>query len=330
MAVRTHGTWIGVVRGFLLAMIAALLGALPAIAQEHYPTRPVRMVVSTPAASSPDIRARILADALSKTWGQPVLVENRPGGGGIIGAQSVALAEPDGLSLLAASSSSFTILPAQMEKAPVDITRDLIPVALIGSEGMILAVSSKLAVNSLAEFIALAKNQPYTIIIGTNPAGSLPHLTGRLLVTLSEAPIIVVPSTGGTNEAIKEIVGGRVHAVIDSLPALRGALDAAEIKALAIMLPERLPTKPGLQAAVETVPGLVAIGWQAVAVRAGTPAAIVTQLTSDLRNTMEKPEVRARLDQIGTPFQPLFGADVVRFIQAEQKLWWPIVKEAAK
>src|SRR5262245_18356074 len=315
---------------FVAVALAAISGrSAPAIAQERYPSRPVRIIVSTPAASSPDIRARILADELSKTWGRPAVVENRPGGGGLIGAQAVITAPPDGYTLLAASASTFTIMPAQMDKPPIDVNRDLVPIALIGSEGMVLAVSPKLGVASLGELIKLAKQEPYRIIIGTNPAGSLPHLTARLLVALSSAPITVVPSTGGTNEAIKEIIGGRVHAVVDSLPGLRGALAAGEIKAVAIMLPQRLPTHPDLATGAETIAGLTAIGWQAVAARAGTPEPIMTQLAADLRKTMEAPDVRARLDQIGTPFQPIYGTDVVRFIAAEQKLWWPIVKDAA-
>ena len=315
----------------LLAVLLAAMASDPsaATAQDRYPSRPVRIVVSTPAASSPDIRARILADELGKTWGRPVVVENRPGGGGIIGAQAVISAAADGYTLLAASASTFTILPAQMDKPPINVNRDLVPIALIGREGMVFAVSPSLGVHSLAALIALAGKEPYRIIIGTNPAGSLPHLAARLLVALSNAPITVVPSSGGTNEAIKEIIGGRVHAVIDSLPGLRGALEAGELEALAIMLPQRLPAKPDLPTAAETIPGLTAIGWQAVAVRTGTPASIVVQLGEDLHRTMEVPEARARLDQIGTPFHPIYGADVARFIEREQKLWWPIVKEAA-
>jgi tripartite-type tricarboxylate transporter receptor subunit TctC len=318
-------------RSFLVAaMLAAMAAGLsPTIAQDRYPSRPVRIVVSLPAASSPDIRVRILADELSKTWGRPVVVENRPGGGGIISAQAVISAAPDGYTLLAASASTFTIMPAQMDKPPVDVNRDLVPIALIGSEGMVLAISPKLGVDSLAELIARANKEPYQIVIGTNPAGSLPYLAAKLLVDLSHAPITVVPSTGGTNEAIKEIIGGRVHGVIESIPALRGALDADELKAVAIMLPQRLPMKPDLPTAAETIPGLNAIGWQVIAARTGTPEPLIAQIAEDLRRTMAAPEVRARLDQIGTPFKPIFGADVARFIEAEEKLWWPIVKETA-
>jgi tripartite-type tricarboxylate transporter receptor subunit TctC len=314
----------------LTAVLAAFFGEpSPVSAEERFPSRTVRLVVSTPAASSPDIRARILADELSKTWSRPVVVENRAGGGGIIGAQAVMQAAADGYTLLAASASTYTILPAQLDKLPVDINRDLVPIALIGSEGMVLAVSPKLGVDSLAALIALARLEPYRIVIGTNPAGSLPHLAARLLVALSGAPITVAPSSGGTNEAIKEIIGGRGHAVIDSLPGLRGALEAGELKALVIMLPQRLAMRPDLATAAETIPGLTAIGWQAVSARTGTPDPILVQLREDLRRTMSDSGVRARLDQIGTPFQPIYGADVALFIEREQKLWWPIVKEAA-
>src|SRR5262249_12203929 len=244
----------GMARLFLIiGTLAATLGnPTPAGAQDHYPSRPVRIILSALAASSPDIGARILADELGKTWGRPVVVENRAGGGGLIGAQAVISAEPDGYTLLGASASTFTILPAQNDKLAIDVNRDLVPVALIGSEGMVLAVSPKLGVTSLADLIALAKSEPYRIVIGTTPAGPLPNPAARLLAALANAPITVVPSTGGTNEAIKEIVGGRVHAVIDSLPALRGATDAGEIKPLAIMLPQRLPSKPDLPTAAET------------------------------------------------------------------------------
>jgi tripartite-type tricarboxylate transporter receptor subunit TctC len=257
------------------------------------------------------------------------VVENRAGGGGIISAQVVVSAPADGYTLLAASASSFTILPVQLEKPPVDMNRDLLPVALIGSEGMLFAVSPRLGITSLSEFVALAKQRPYQLLIGTNPAGSLPHLAARLLVKLTDAPVTVVPSSGGTNDAIKEIIAGRGHAVIDSQPSLRGAIEAGELKVLATMLPRRLTTRPDIPAAVEAVPGLTAIGWQAIAVRSATPLAIVDALTEAIRAAMTRPETRARLDQIGSPFEPLFGDDVIRFVQRDQELWRPIVKEAA-
>ena len=196
-------------------------------------------------------------------WGRQVVVENRPGGGGAIGTQAVLSAAADGYTLLVAAASTFTILPVQGSKPAFDVNRDLIPIGLMSHEGMAFAVSPKLGVNTLAEVIARAKADPHKIIIGTNPAGSLPHLAARLFVSLSKAPITVVPSTGGTNEAIREIMGGRVHAVIESLPGLRAALANGEVKALAIMTAERLPSVPDLPLASETLPGMTAVGWVA-------------------------------------------------------------------
>ena len=139
----------------------------------------------------------------------------------------------------------------------------------------------------------------------------------------------VVPSTGGTNEAIREIMGGRVHTVIESLPGLRSALSAGDLKAIAIMTRERVATVPDIPTAVETVPGLTAVGWSALFAPRGTPQAVVAQLCEDLRKVMEEPDVLARLEKTGSPFRPIFAADLARFIESEQKLWWPIVKEAA-
>ncbi len=207
-------------------LTAALIGAPFAAAQDKYPSRPVKIIQTLPAGTSPDIRARIIAEQLTKMWGQQVVVENRPGGGGAIGVQAVLSAPADGYTLLAAATSTFTILPVQKDKPPVDVNRDLVPIGITSYEGLVIAVSPKLGVNTLADLIALAKRDPHKIIIGTNAAGTLPHLAARLLVDLSKAPITVLPyATGGTNQAIADILGGRVHVVIESRPGLKGALE---------------------------------------------------------------------------------------------------------
>lgn len=310
-----------------LTIAIGVMGCSLAIAQDKYPSRPVKIIHSLPAGSSPDVRIRIVAEQLTKMWGQQVVVENRPGGGGLIGAQAVLAASPDGYTLLAAAGSTFVILPAQKDKLPVDVNRDLVQIGLTGKEGLLLAVSPKLGVNTLAELIALSKKDPHKIIIGTNPAGTLPHLAARLFVELSKAPITVLPySTGGTSEAIKDILGGRVHAVIEARPGLKGALNSGDLKALAILSSERLPMTPDLPTAAETVPGLTAVGWQALVAPKGTPEAIIDQLREDLRKALQDPHLQTRFEQIGTPFRPMSTADAIRFIEADQKLWWPIVK----
>ena len=312
-----------------LAVSAATLLGLSQIARaEAYPSRPVKIVVALPAGSGPDIRARIIAEQLTKKWDRQVFVENRPGGGGAIAAQAVLLGLTDGYTLLYAVSSVFTVLPAQKKSLRFDVNRDLIPIGLTANEGMAFAVSSKLGVNTLGELITLAKRNPYKFVIGTNPAGSLPHLAATLFVSLSQAPVTVVPSTGGTNDAIREIMGGRVHAVIEALYGLRGALDAGDVKVLAIMSHQRVPTVPDIPAAAETVPGLIALGWGALVAPKGTPEAVVQQLSEDLRKVLEDPDTRARFETIGgTPFRPIFTAELAHFIESEQTHWRPIVQQ---
>ena len=216
-------------RRTLVAGMAAtgfgLAAGRPASAQT-YPTRPVKIIVPLPPGSAPDVRHRLIAQALTQLWGQQVIVENRPGGGGIIGTRAILGEQPDGYTLLAALASIYMILPAQHEKLPFDVNNDMIPIGLTAYEGLVMACSPKLGVKSLAEFIALAKKMPDKLVIGTNPAGSLPHITAKLFVDLTKTAITVVPySTGGTADAIRDIMGGRVHAVIDGWASLRGGIE---------------------------------------------------------------------------------------------------------
>jgi len=316
------------------ALLSAIAGtafsscAIGRASAQTYPTRPVKIIVTLPAGSAPDIRHRLIAQQLTQLWGQQVIVENRPGGGGLIGARALLAGEPDGHTLLAAAASIYTILPAQSEKLPFDVNSDLIPIGLTLREGMVLAASAKLGINSLPELLALAQKNSNQLIIGTNPAGSLPYLAGRLLVDLTKAPMMVVPySTGGTNEAIRDIMGGRVHAVIEGMTGLKGSIEGGAIKPLAIMAHEPLPTFPNLPTASASVPGLTAVGWLALAAPKGTPDATIGKLTDGLRTVLANPQLQTRLLETGSEFHPLFGAELTRFIRDEQKLWWPLVKK---
>jgi tripartite-type tricarboxylate transporter receptor subunit TctC len=193
---------------------------------------------------------------------------------------------------------------------------------------MIIAASPKLGVANLADLIGLARKQPHKIIIGTNPAGTLPFLAAKLLVASSKTPMTVLPyASGGTNEAMRDIIGGCIHVVIEGRPGLRGALESGELEALAIMSAERHQNLADL--ATAAAQGLTAMGWQVLVAPKGTPKSVVGQLTADLRKALESPDLRSRLDHIGMPFRPLFSAELVRFIEAEQRLWWPVMKASA-
>ena len=313
-----------------LSIVALSLAVLvcPLRAQD-YPTRPVRIVVTLPPASTPDLGTRVVADMLGKIWGQQVVVENKPGGGGAIGIQSVLSSPPDGYTLLSTVSSVFTVLPVQQKgRLAFDVATDLTPIALTGSEAMTIAVSPKLGVNTFDELVTRAKADPYKLIVGTNPAGSLPHLAAKMLVERTGAPMIVAPASGGTSEAIREIMGGHAHVVIEGRSGLKGALASGDLRAIAMMGNERLSSVPDVPALVESIPNMVVIGWTVVAVPKGTPAHVITRLSADLRKVVADPQltVRAQID----PFKPLFGDDLIRFIRDDQDRLAPLVQSLDK
>jgi tripartite-type tricarboxylate transporter receptor subunit TctC len=319
-------------RALLAGMAATGFGlatAQPTSAQT-YPTRPVKIIVPLPPGSAPDVRHRLIAQALTQLWRQQVIVENRPGGGGIIGTRALLGDQADGHTLLAALASIYMILPAQNEKLPFDVNADMVPIGLTAYEGLVMACSPKLGVNTLAEFIALAKKMPDKLVIGTNPAGSLPHITAKLLVDLTKTAVAVVPySTGGTADAIRDIMGGRVHAVIDGWASLRGAIDSKDLTPLAILSPKPIAMLPNLPVATATVPGLTSIGWQALTARRGTPEPIARILGESLRKVLDDPQLQKRLEETGPEFQPMYGTELLNFIEAEQKFWLPLAKKYA-
>ena len=307
----------------LLALLMCPLGA------QDYPSRHVRIVMTLPPASSPDLNTRVAADMLGKIWGQQVVVENKPGGGSAIGVQAVLSSPPDGYTLLSTVSSTFTVLPVQQKgRLAFDVNSDLVPIGLIGSEPMMIAVSPKLGVNTLDELVTRAKADPYKLIIGTNPAGSLPHLAAKMLVERTRAPMIVAPATGGTSEAIREIMGGHAHVVIEGLSGLRGALASGDLRTVAMMGNERLPSAPEIPAVVESIPNTIAIGWIVVAVPKGAPANVIMRLSTDLRKVVADPQLTIRA-QIN-PFKPLFGDDLIHFIRDDQDRLAPLVQSLDK
>jgi tripartite-type tricarboxylate transporter receptor subunit TctC len=314
----------------LAAMLAATsIGLAPAAAQDAFPTRPIRIVIPLPPGTAPDVVIRVVAARLTDRLGQQVIVENRPGAGGRIGAQAVAGAAPDGYTLLGGVTSVFTILPAQKEQLPIDVNKDFVQVGMIGAgTPMYLAVSPKLGVASFAEFVALARSRPQELVIGTNGAGTLPHLAGLALAKMGNIPVTVVPyNQGGTQAAITDIMGGRVHATIEAVFGLRGSLQSGDLKLIGVMSREPDPDFPDVPVVATTVPGFSALGFIDLAAPAGTPQWIVRRLSEGLRDALETPSIKQRLEDLGMRATPMTPAETTAFIENEERLWWPIVKE---
>jgi tripartite-type tricarboxylate transporter receptor subunit TctC len=218
----------------------------------------------------------------------------------------------------------------QGEKLSIDVNRDLLPVGMIGGGPMYLAVPPKLGIDTLDDFIARARSEPQKLVLGTNGAGSLPHFAALALAKKADAPITIVPyGRGGTAEAIRDMLGGHVHGTIEAIFGLRGTLQSGDLKLIAVMSPERAPSFPDVPTVAEKFPGLTAVGWVALSAPAGTPQAIVMRVNEALNQALKTTGVMKRFDELGLQAQMLTPDETRRYIEAEQKLWWPIVKDTS-
>jgi tripartite-type tricarboxylate transporter receptor subunit TctC len=306
--------------------LAAALLASPAIAQDKYPSRFVKVITTTGTGTGPDVVLRVVMDHLGREWGQQIVVENNSTGGGLVAAQQATAATPDGYTLLQASASSFTVLPIRQERAPTRVGVDVKPIAYMGDQPLMIAVSTKLGVNSIKELIDLAKKDPDKVLYAANASGTLPHMAGELFKLRSSAPIRYVPFRGGA-EGLNNIMTGAVNMIIDGYAALEGTIKGGAIKPLGTTSAKRLPNFPDVPTVGETVPGYVAIGWAALVAPIGVPDAIVDKINADMNKVMMKPEVQKRLQEIGAYMVAMSRKELEGFIKKEQDQWQPLVRE---
>jgi tripartite-type tricarboxylate transporter receptor subunit TctC len=321
-------------RSFISSLAAASVGSavIPlneTRADDTYPSRPIRVVMPIPAGTALDVVTRIVGEQLTKQLGQQIVVENRPGAGGQLAAQAVVTSSADGYTLLGGASSIWTILPAQKKDLPFDVRRDFVQVGMLVASGpMYIAVSSKSGLDSFAELAARARAKPGEVVFGTNGAGTLPHFAALVLAKHGNLPINIVPyNQGGTVAAITDIIGGRVHATIEAAFGLRGHLQSGDLKLLAVMAPERDPAFPDVPTAASIVPGVEAVGFMSLTAPRGTPSAIIERLAEALTQAMATPIVGQRFGELGIHAKALSPAETTSFIEAQERIWWPLVRE---
>lgn len=308
----------------LIAMAWPLLQ--PARAEDTYPSRFVRVITTTGTGSGADILTRILAEHLSREWGQQIVVENVPTGGGLVAAQQVTSAAPDGYTLLSASASTFTVLPIRQERAPVTLGRDLRPISYYGDQPFIVGVHPNLGVATIKELVELAKRDPDKVLFAGGASGSLPHMTGELLKLRSGAPYRYIPYRSAA-EGLKDLLAGQINMVVDGLAGLEGTIASGHIKALAVTSAKRIPTRPDLPTVAETLPGFLSVGWAAMIGPAAMPDAIADKIHRALSGTMARPDVRARLEELGVFPVAMTPGELATFIKAEQEQWWPLIRQ---
>jgi tripartite-type tricarboxylate transporter receptor subunit TctC len=313
------------------ATAAMLAVAAQAFAQgdaaTQYPNRAVKVIVSAPAGGGLDIAARVIADRLAKMWGQPFVVENRPGAGGNLGAEAVAQAEPDGYTLLAAQPAPLTTNVVLYKKLNFDPAA-FEPLAIMTSIPNTLVVRSDFPANSVAELIAYAKTNPGKVNFGSQGVGTTPHLSAELFARLSGTQLVHVPYRG-TAQAINDIVAGHVDMLFFQLDSVREQYRANKVKMLAVTIPTRI-------ASVSEVPTMAEAGlknfrsdtWNALAAPPKTPAALVAKLNQGINAALAEPETAQHLR--GMNMTPVGGTpEAARaFIRQETARWGEVIRAA--
>ena len=313
----------------LILLAIPIAGSVRAQAQ-NYPNKPVTIISDSAPGTAIDISLRIIADGLGKRWGQQVVVMNRPGAGGAISAKVAAEALPDGYTVYAPALSVFLTIPGKAPNLPLQLPRDFTAIGLTAEQPMSIGINPKLGINTLPELIALAKQKPDTVSYAVTGVGRLTHLTGELLQIRGNIKLQMVPYTGGSSQALADIMAGRVAMVIEGYAGLAGAYQSGQLKALAIASEKRLPHLPNLPTVAETLPGFVAAGWQAVVAPVGTPAAVVRKVSDDLRAVLAKPEVKDKLAARGAYVKPATAAEALAFVRSQQELWRPALMQVEK
>ena len=321
---------IAVASKLLPSLLLASLFAAGAQAQSQFPSKPVKLISDSAPGSNIDVTLRVFADRMSKAWGQQVVILNHPGAGGAISARVASEADPDGYTYYMPALSVFLAVPGKAANLPLQLPRDFIPVGFFAENPMFIAASPKLGVATLPELIAAAKQRPGEISYAVTGVGRLTHLTGELLQDTAGIKLLMVPYTGGSAQAIGDVVGGRVPLIIEGFAgALASSIQGGTLKALAQGSPKRLAEFPDLPAVAETLPGFAATGWQVLVAPKGTPEAMVSATSEMLRKVVADPELKKTLAARGAYTRPMTQQEALTFVQSQQQQWKPILDRLA-
>jgi len=316
-------------QAFAAALLAAiaLVATAPAAAQvASYPTKPVRLVVPFPAGGTTDLLARAVAQKLSETWGQQIIVDNRPGAGGNIGSELVAKAPPDGYTLLMGTVGTHAINPSLYAKMPYNHIKDFTPVILVAGVPNVLVVNPSLPVNSVQELIAYGKANPNKLNFASSGNGTSIHLSGELFRTMTGVQMTHVPYKG-SSPALTDLIGGQVQLMFDNLPSSLQFIKAGKLRALAVTSLARSQALPDVPTLAESgLPGFEASSWFGVLAPAGTPADIVAKLNGAVAAWLASPAAKEQLAAQGAI--PAGGSPdaFVKHIADESAKWAKVVK----
>lgn len=310
----------------LVIALAALGAHLLALhGAQAFPDRPIKFVVASPAGSPPDVMARLLTDKMAETLGQPVIVDNRPGAGGTIGAKSVLTAEPDGYTLMLGSTSTLLIAPATYKNAGYDATT-FAPISRIADSSEVLSVHPSVSAKSVAELIALAKSQPGTLNFASAGNGTLPHIEGELLKAEAKIDISHVPYRGGGN-ALTGLIAGQVQIMFSTLTQMLPYIREGRLRGLAISSARRSELAPDIPTMAESgFPEFVTTSITTVVAPPNTPIEIRRQLSKAVAGALASADVQKALATLGGEARPSSPEDTAAFLAQQQQQWAHIIK----
>ena len=311
----------------LLGVLAACVALLPAAAMaQAYPSKPVKIIVPFPAGGATDVVARLLAQKLGEAWGQSVIVENRTGAGGNIGADAAAKSPPDGYTLFMTSGSIVTANPHMYKSLTYDPARDLVAITNVASGPQVIAVGSSVAAKDLKEFIAYARANPGKVNLGSAGVGTQTHLAAENFAFAAGIDLTHVPYKG-EGPAMTDLMGGQIQLVTPNLGAAIGLVQQGKIRALAVTSRQRNAQLPDVPAVAETLPGFENAGWFGLMAPTGTPRDVIDRVYKDSAKILLSDEFRAKLAQQGMVPVANTPAEFAAAIREESARWAKVIKE---
>jgi len=311
-----------------LLLCFALLAATVCHAQS-WPQKPVRVIVPFAPGGASDLMPRLVGEKLSSMWGQPVLIENRPGAAGNIGMEAGAKAAPDGYTLLAAPNGNLVVNPHMYSRLAYDVFRDLAPVTRIAAVQNVLVVNPEVPAKTVKELVTLAREKPGTLNFASPGNGSQAHVAVELLKLQLGLDLVHVPYQG-VGPAMKDLLGGRINLMVAQVPAALPHIKAGKLRALGVASSAPLAALPDVPtiAAAAGLPGFEAVSWYALMAPAGTPREVIAKIHGDVAKALQLPDVRERLAGMGAEPSGESPAELAARIKAEYDRWGEVVRKA--
>ena len=314
-----------------LTAIVALAGAMSsAVAQSgsaNFPDKPIKIVVTFTTGGAPDILARLIGERLTAAWGQPVIVDNKPGAGGNLGADFVAKAPPDGYTIVVGTVGTHSINGALYSKMPYDMVRDFTPITLLATTPNMLVINNDVPAKNLKDFIALGKKEG-KMTFASSGSGTSIHVSGELFKTMTGIDMVHIPYKGRAT-AIPDLLGGRVTMMFDNMPSSLALVREGKLRALGVTSSMRSPAAPDIPTIAESgLQGFDAVSWFALFAPANTPKPIIDKLQTEVRKILKTPDIRKRLADNG--LDPVGGTpdELAAYQKSEISKWAKVVKDS--